>query len=104
MVLFPSGKLTALAQGIATTPAPSPKTLNGIEWYPCEQNFSQPISCGTLAVPLDYTSNSSETIDLDIIKINATKTPVKGSILFNPGGPGEPGRPFVASFAQPLLV
>lgn len=51
-------------------------------------------------MPLDYTDPSSNaTMDLQIVKVNATKQPSRGSILFNPGGPGAPGRDFITDAA-----
>lgn len=48
--------------------------------------------CATLQVPLDYTNCSNhETVQLDLIKYKAMKKPHKGSILYNPGGPGASG-------------
>ena len=56
-------------------------------------------------VPLDYSDLASNaTLTLDLVKINATKQPLKGSILFNPGGPGESGRDFILQTADSLLV
>ena len=67
-----------------------------IKWFPCTQNGTLPLTCGTLSVPLDYTNNTSNvTLDLQLVKINAIK-PKKGSILINPGGLGEGGRDFIA--------
>ena len=65
-----------------------------IEWFPCTLVAEGPPStCGTLAVPLDYTEQESgKLLNLSLVKVNATKEPFKGSILFNPGGPGLPGR------------
>ncbi|KAM0197786.1 hypothetical protein ACHAPI_004515 [Fusarium lateritium] len=48
--------------------------------------------CARLEVPLDYTNESNgQTIKLDLIKVKATAKPYKGSVLFNPGGPGASG-------------
>lgn len=62
-----------------------------IEWGPCdfESAGTLPIECAGLPVPLDYTApNSSQTLTLELIRSRAVKTPSKGSILFNFGGPG----------------
>lgn len=73
-----------------------------INWYSCKQNGSVPLTCGTLTVPLDYSNPlSNKTLDLALVRVNATKTPKKGSILFNPGGPGQGGRDFIVG---PLAV
>ena len=78
-----------------------------IEWFPCTLDTEgTPSICGTLAVPLDYTEQDSERLlNLSLIKVNATREPFKGSILFNPGGPGFPGRSLLAgSVGESLLT
>ena len=73
-----------------------PAALN---WAPCDFDFGLkpgtievPIDCAKLEVPLDYTEpESSEMLQLQLLKVNATKKPFKGSVLFNPGGPGGSG-------------
>ncbi|PLB49313.1 alpha/beta-hydrolase [Aspergillus steynii IBT 23096] len=71
-----------------------------LHWAPCDLDFPNataeliktPVDCAKLRVPLDYTYvDSGETIELQLVKINATKKPVEGSIIFNPGGPGGSG-------------
>ena len=65
---------------------------SGIRWGPCQDldvKSSLPYDCGNLTVPLDYTEPSSKsTLTLQLVRIPATKAPVKGSILLNFGGPG----------------
>ncbi|KOS22357.1 Tripeptidyl aminopeptidase [Escovopsis weberi] len=76
-----------------------------LKWFSCQQNASMPVACGTIAVPLDYTDPASqETIDVQLIRFNATKQPVMGNILINPGGPGGSGREFLAGFAQEMMI
>jgi hypothetical protein len=84
----------------------SPTARNStIIWFPCSPNGTVPYSCGTLSVPLDYTDpTSNNTLELSLVKVSATQQPSRGSILFNPGGPGETGTDFVADFAGPLLT
>ncbi|KAF0318194.1 nedd8-like protein [Colletotrichum asianum] len=69
-----------------------------IEWGDCtELNSTEPIQCANLTVPLDYTlPNSSKTLDVQLLRIPATRQPSKGSILFNFGGPSVAGRPTMA--------
>lgn len=70
-----------------------------IQWAPCQIDFGSlkdqiklPLDCAKLEVPLDYTNlESPEKLSLQLIKINATKAPFRGSVIFNPGGPGETG-------------
>ena len=60
-----------------------------IQWdAACDVNATLPAECATFQVPLDYSDTEPGTLDLDLIKIQATQTPVLGSILFNFGGPG----------------
>ena len=69
------------------------RSTDSIKWFSCQQNATVPYTCGTLTVPLDYSDpSSSKTLDLALAKVAATKQPKKGSILFNPGGPGSSGR------------
>ncbi|KAF4806895.1 putative hydrolase [Colletotrichum siamense] len=77
---------------------------NDIEWGDCaELNSTEPIQCANLTVPLDYTSpNSRKTLDLQLLRIPATRQPSKGSILFNFGGPGVAGRPTMAGVGGAL--
>lgn len=77
-----------------------------ITWTPCNENGSVPLKCATLAVPLDYTAvQSKETLQLQLVKVDATKSPKKGSILINPGGPGEGSREWLAGpYAEAQLV
>lgn len=78
---------------------------NTITWYSCSQNSTIPYTCGNLTVPLDYSDpNSNKTLDLSLVKVSATNQPSQGSILFNPGGPGETGTDFVVEIGDALLT
>ncbi|KAL8794631.1 MAG: hypothetical protein Q9195_002827 [Heterodermia aff. obscurata] len=100
-----SNLVLSLILSLCTVVATCVPTSKIINWFPCEQNGTLPFTCGTLIVPFDYTDPASNTtLTLDLVKVNATKQPARGSILFNPGGPGEPGRDFVVQLADSLLV
>ncbi|KAL5355148.1 Alpha/Beta hydrolase protein [Aspergillus floccosus] len=95
LILASLGLVKALPQGDINTLRSSP-----LNWAPCNLDFPEevqknivvPIDCATLEVPLDYTdSDSSKAITLQLVKVNATEEPVKGSVIFNPGGPGSSG-------------
>ncbi|KAL4971049.1 uncharacterized protein BDV14DRAFT_162543 [Aspergillus stella-maris] len=59
-----------------------------IAYRPCGIETASSAQCGNLTVPMDYTStNSTATITLQLMKVPAVRTPKKGSILFNFGGP-----------------
>ncbi|KAK6341416.1 hypothetical protein TWF696_008492 [Orbilia brochopaga] len=69
-----------------------------LKWYPCSTEVL-PIKyeCARLSVPLDYKNpkNGLRAI-IPIIKAPADPTvPYKGSVLTNPGGPGELGTEFI---------
>lgn len=85
--------------------AANTSTKGAINWFPCKENGSLPITCGSLTVPLDYADTISKaTLDLQLVKVSAAKQPKQGSILFNPGGPGQGGRDFVAGTTGPALL
>jgi pimeloyl-ACP methyl ester carboxylesterase len=65
------------------------------EWEPCTDQ--EDLECATLAVPLDWAEPDGDTIDLRVGRL-ATDGDRIGSLLFNPGGPGEPGVPFLQDF------
>ncbi|KAF3914590.1 hypothetical protein ABW21_db0208066 [Orbilia brochopaga] len=69
-----------------------------LKWYPCSAKVL-PIKyeCARLSVPLDYKDpNNGLRAIIPIIKAPADPTvPYKGSVLTNPGGPGELGTEFI---------
>ena len=89
---------------VARVLAEAPK--NAVDWAPCKQNASLPVTCGSLAVPLDYTNASSqEKLTLELVRREAKKQPKKGTILFNSGGPGIPDRNFLLGpYGEAILV
>lgn len=93
----------SLLIGAQATPTLTSKYArsNKIEWTSCQEEGIEGFKCGSLTVPLDYTDPSSDqTLDLQVLKIDATKTPKKGSILFNFGGPGLEARFTLAAQAE----
>ncbi|OJD19674.1 hypothetical protein AJ78_00406 [Emergomyces pasteurianus Ep9510] len=90
--------LIASAVGALPSGHQSQSRVSTLHWAPCKLEginpdlIKLPISCVTFPVPLDYTNpNDSEELPLQLLKIDATKEPVLGSVLFNPGGPGGSG-------------
>ncbi|TLD28691.1 hypothetical protein PspLS_03788 [Pyricularia sp. CBS 133598] len=84
------------------------RRAGAINWRSCSSEFNTTTPgavCGNLDVPLDYTGKeSSEILQLELIKIPATKGVSRGSILFNPGGPGFPGNEWLDGSAAVLLA
>jgi hypothetical protein len=79
-----------------------------IEWGPCSEELQNKdgvqLECATLPVPLDYTKTSDDKLNLALAKISATREPHMGSIVVNPGGPGNSGRTHLAQEAVTMLV
>ena len=69
------------------SPTPSP-AASKIAWAGCGGVFQ----CGTLQVPLDYSKPDGRKISLALVRKPATNPSTRmGSLLLNPGGPGESG-------------
>ena len=78
-----------------------------IAWGSCETQIKTvatlPVQCGNITVPLDYTDTESDaTLDVQVLKVPTDKTPKKGSIIFNFGGPGVEARATLAQRAELL--
>ncbi|KAK4175130.1 hypothetical protein QBC36DRAFT_332090 [Triangularia setosa] len=84
--------------------------VNKISWAPCNFDLSHyplpdHIDCGSLVVPLDYTTSASnETLILSLLRSKAVSptSTHKKSMLFNFGGPGYEARLSLAALA-PML-
>jgi len=63
-------------------------TPGSVAWTACGGGWQ----CGTVSVPLDYSHPTGEKIDLAVVKRPATRPAARiGSLLINPGGPGDSG-------------
>ena len=73
-----------------------PKVGQPIEWGPCRVAGGGAVKlpggaqCGKLAVPVDYKHPGGDATTLGLIRFPATGDKV-GSLVINPGGPGESG-------------
>ena len=77
-------------------PSPSPQAIG---WTDCGGGFQ----CGTLSVPLDYANPQKRSISLSLIRLPAKSQSGRiGSLLMNPGGPGESGVQYLRGDAQSL--
>ncbi|KIV88223.1 hypothetical protein PV10_09140 [Exophiala mesophila] len=64
-----------------------------------------PLKCASFQVPLDYVDpDVDDTLALTLVRVDAVKEPVLGSIMFNPGGPGGSGIQYVIGRAQEMLT
>jgi pimeloyl-ACP methyl ester carboxylesterase len=82
----------------AASPTPVPPRL--VSWSDCGRGFE----CGFVDVPLDYAVPDSPVERVSLIRLRATD-PVRriGSLLVNPGGPGESGVDFVQQDAARIF-
>lgn len=73
----------------STSPLPSP---SAVAWTSCSGGFQ----CGSTSVPLDYSQPTAGTITIAMIRKPATDPARRiGSLLVNPGGPGDPAIDFL---------
>jgi hypothetical protein len=81
---------------------------NNIRWGPCDFDILGvpiPFECGKMMAPLDYTNKESDKmVDIQILRLKATKQPSKGSIFFNFGGPGAAGIDEFGAFQARLIA
>lgn len=110
----------ACSQSLPGTPgtpsAPPPDQLQRfytqtLSWGPCGPFATNPddaaafaaktLDCARLTVPLDYAKPDGTTASIAVLRQKATGQKI-GSLLFNPGGPGEPGMGLVASLTTEL--
>src|SRR5215472_2321886 len=83
-----------------------PKLGQPIEWTPCRSSNPKAkipggALCGKLAVPVDYNHPDGDVATLALIRFPATGDKI-GSLVINPGGPGEPGIEAALSVVQSL--
>jgi pimeloyl-ACP methyl ester carboxylesterase len=94
-----------VVDGRAVISVPRPGTP--IQWASCqsapsdETRIPAGAECGKLSVPVDYTKPDGDVAQLAMIRIKATGERV-GSLLVNPGGPGESGVEAAASLVATL--
>jgi pimeloyl-ACP methyl ester carboxylesterase len=94
-----------LSGGAPVTRPPDPALASyysqTLQWSDCNSGDQ----CSTLTVPLDYARPSGRTIRLNVLKVPAADPGSRlGSLVVNPGGPGEPGASYAVqgAFGQPL--
>jgi pimeloyl-ACP methyl ester carboxylesterase len=94
-----------MVDGRAVISAPRPGSP--IQWAPCKAAASDQnripggAECGMLSVPVDYSKPDGDVAQIAMIRFKATGQKV-GSLVVNPGGPGESGVEAAASMAPTL--
>lgn len=96
----PAGPDDARAAGTALAAERAAHTGIRFGTCPAAENLPDPVTCGTVTVPLDYARPDGRQIRLTVSRIRATgkaggkKVARQGSFVFNPGGPGGNGMYF----------
>ncbi|KAK0202252.1 TAP-like protein-domain-containing protein [Desarmillaria ectypa] len=73
---------------------------NSLSWVDCYSDYK----CTRFQVPIDYSKEEGDEAALALIKLSAqSETDYKGTVLINPGGPGESGVAAITSLGS-LLV
>src|SRR6476620_871692 len=100
------GGCSNVVDGRAVTSAPRPGSP--IQWAPCkasaasdETRIPAGAECGLLSVPVDYAKPDDDVAQIAMIRFKATGQKI-GSLVVNPGGPGESGVEAAASMATTL--
>lgn len=94
-----------VVDGRAVISAPRPGTP--IQWGPCQPSASDKTrlpagaECGMLSVPVDYSKPDGDVAQIAMIRFKATGQKI-GSLVVNPGGPGESGVEAAASMVSTL--
>ncbi len=95
--------VTVLAIAAPLSASAAPSGLNSyraqtLDWHSCSAG-----QCASLRVPLDYSDLSKGDISLALSRVVHTGPTSQGSIVINPGGPGESGLDF-ALYASKYLA
>ncbi|KAI0786975.1 TAP-like protein-domain-containing protein [Abortiporus biennis] len=70
--------------------------IGTLKWWKCTFVDDLPgTECGYIVVPKDYSDPNAGNVKIALGKYPATGSPRQGSVLFNPGGPGNAGKLFV---------
>ncbi|MGH9002373.1 MAG: alpha/beta hydrolase, partial [Acidimicrobiia bacterium] len=78
---------TTASTAPTTTTAPPAPPAGTLAWSRCGS-----LQCATLRVPVDYANPTGNTLDLALARRPATSPAARiGSLVFNPGGPGDSG-------------
>lgn len=92
--------LTACSGGVVPEPSRPPEAIPAeyapfysqtLEWTDCHEDML----CSTAIAPLDWAEPTGETIELALVKHEASASKKLGSLFVNPGGPGASGVDFV---------
>jgi pimeloyl-ACP methyl ester carboxylesterase len=103
------GSLAGCSPLIEGTPKPTSDAAGGgqsasaLSWKPCnpDDKFPAGAQCSTLPVPVNYAQPDDAEANLALIRFPATGAKI-GSLVINPGGPGESGVDAAADMYEDL--
>jgi pimeloyl-ACP methyl ester carboxylesterase len=77
-----------------------------VQWSKCVTDVPEPkipagAECGSLSVPVDYAKPDGEVAQIALVRFKATGQKI-GSLIINPGGPGESGVEAAGSMVQSI--
>ncbi|GAA4971884.1 alpha/beta hydrolase [Kineococcus glutinatus] len=87
----PVGSPTATAAEPAADPAMAEFYAQRLSWQDCGDG----VQCSTLTVPVDHADPAGARTRISLVRVPATGDERLGSLVFNPGGPGVGGIPYV---------
>lgn len=98
-MLFPLLAASTLLVIADARSVPSNLYSPSIKWSNCTIPIGSPgFDCGNMEVPIDWTNPSGAKVELGMLRHKASKPSKKvGSLLFNPGGPGDSAAIYVAA-------
>ncbi|CAK5277922.1 unnamed protein product [Mycena citricolor] len=67
-----------------------PQEVGTVHWKPASE-CNENTDCGSVIVPKDYFNPDAGTASIAIARYRATKSPKRGTVFMNPGGPGGSG-------------
>ncbi|KAJ5350617.1 hypothetical protein N7541_008344 [Penicillium brevicompactum] len=98
-MLFPLLAASALLAIVDARSVPTSSSFSSVKWSNCTITLPSPgFDCGTLEVPIDWDNPSGAKVQLGMLRHKASKPSRRiGSLLFNPGGPGDSAAVYVAA-------
>lgn len=97
-----AGCSAPVAGNPVAAPEAGPTIGQPVAWQRCDDaDLPRGAQCGSLIVPLDYARPAEATVTLALVRFPATGARI-GSLVVNPGGPGESGVGLAADLVDAL--
>ena len=113
VTLLAVGTLAGCSRDAEPEPQSAQPQPEPVQWGPCDEpepsaddeevarEILSGAKCGELSVPVDYSVLDGPTASIALIQLPATGEKI-GSLILNPGGPGESGVEFVRNIAADI--